>query len=305
VAVVVTGSSGFIGSHLCAALRARGARPVGIDRVPSAAVPTIQTDLADPSNEALDALRTAEAVWHLAALPGIRDRRPDIENLRYRDNVFAASNVLRAVPLGTPLVVTSSSSVYGGSRHRGIDRPSRESDPLRPHGGYARSKVAMERLCARRAASGGRIAIARPFTVAGEGQRSDMAIATWIESLRARRAVTVLGSPNRTRDVTDVRDVVRALVVMAERDVSGRVNLGSGAANTLADIVVAVSEALALPAFVEVVPARTEEVPSTRADTALCRELLGITFGTDLRALVTRQVDATAPVPHCRLQEVG
>ena len=305
MAVVVTGSSGFIGSHLCAALRARDARPVGVDRVPSAAVPTIQADLANPSDEALDALRTADAVWHLAALPGIRDRRPDIESLRYRDNVLAAGNVLKAVPLGTPLVVTSSSSVYGGSRHGGIDRPSRETDPLRPHGGYARSKVAMERLCARRAASGGRIAIARPFTVAGEGQRSDMAIATWIESIRAGKAVTVLGSPERKRDVTDVRDVVRALVVMAERDVSGRINLGSGAANTLAEIVGAVSEALELPAFVEVVPARTEEVPATRADTTRCVERLGVTFGTDLRALVKRQAEATAPVPHSRLQEIG
>ena len=302
--LVVTGSSGFIGSHLCASLRARGARPLGIDRVPSATVPTIQTDLADPSNEALDALRTADAVWHLAALPGIRDRRPGIESMRHRDNVVAARNVLTAVPLGTPLVVTSSSSVYGGSRHRGIDRPSRESDQLRPHGGYARSKVAMERLCARRAANGGRVAIARPFTVAGEGQRPDMAIATWIESIRAGRAITVLGSPERTRDVTDVRDVVRALIVMADKDVSGAVNLGSGVANTLADIVGAVSEAVALPAFLEVAPATSEEVTATRADTTRCKELLGVTFGTDLGALVKRQAESTTAVPHSRLQEV-
>ena len=305
MAVVVTGSSGFIGAHLCAALRARGESPVGIDRIDSDSVPTIQTDLAEPSDEAIDALRAADVVWHLAALPGIRDRRPDIESLRYRDNVLAAGNVLKAVPPATPLVVTSSSSVYGGSRHGGIDRPCRESDPLRPRGGYARSKVSMELLCMERAERGGRVAIGRPFTVAGEGQRSDMAIATWIESIRAGKVVTILGSPERTRDVSDVRDVVRALIVMAERDVSGAVNLGSGKANTLADIVFAVSEALALPAVLEVVPARTEEVTATRADTALCVERLGVEFGTDLRALVRRQVEEGITAIPSTLQEVG
>jgi nucleoside-diphosphate-sugar epimerase len=304
VTLVVTGSSGFIGSHLRAALRALGKPAVGIDRTSSPAGETIQTDLAHPSDEALDALRAADAVWHLAALPGVRDRRPDIARLRHRDNVVAASNVLAVVPPDTPLTVTSSSSVYGGSRHGGIDRPCSESDPLRPQGGYARSKVAMERLCALRAARGGRVAIARPFTVAGEGQRSDMAIATWIESVRGGRTVTILGSPERTRDVTDVRDVARALIVMAEKNVSGAVNLGSGRANTLADMVWAVSEALELPAFLDVVPANTEEVSATRADTTRCAVLLGVTFATDLRALVNRQVAATTPAPS-RLQDVG
>ena len=62
--------------------------------------------------------------------------------------------------------------------------------------------------------------------------------------------------------------------------------------------------AAALPAFIDVVPANTEEVSATRADTTRCAELLGITFATDLRALVNRQVAATAPAPSSRLQEV-
>jgi nucleoside-diphosphate-sugar epimerase len=305
VTVVVTGSSGFIGSHLCDALLAGGEELLGIDRVASTKVPTIETDLAAPSGEALDALAGAEVVWHLAARPGIRDRRPDIEAQRHRDNVVATARVLNAVPPQTHLVVTSSSSVYGGSRHGGTERPSLETDPLRPRGGYARSKVAMERLCLRRAERGARVAIARPFTVAGEGQRPDMAIATWIESIRAGRTVTLLGSPTRTRDVADVRDVVRGLVAMADRGVSGVVNLGTGCAHSLTDIVRAVSEALNLPASVEIVPARTEEVPATRADTTRCEELLGVTFGTDLRTLVMRQVEASATAVHSRLQEVG
>jgi nucleoside-diphosphate-sugar epimerase len=117
--------------------------------------------------------------------------------------------------------------------------------------------------------------------------------------------VAVVGSPERTRDVSDARDVVRALIAMAQRDFSGAVNLGSGVANTLADIIFAVSEALALPAFLEIVPARTEEVTATRADTTLCVERLGVEFGTDLRALVRRQVEAGVTALHSTLQEVG
>jgi nucleoside-diphosphate-sugar epimerase len=304
--VVVTGSSGFIGSHLCSALLARSEEVVGIDRTPSSLVPTIRTDLAAPSDEALDALSGAGVVWHLAACPGIRDRSPDIESRRRRDNVVAAAAVLDAVPLRTPLIVTSSSSVYGGSRlQNGAERPSREDDPLRPRGGYARSKVAMERLCRRRAARGGRVSIARPFTVAGERQRSDMAIATWIEAIRSDEVVSMLGSPDRTRDVTDVRDVVRGLIAMAEREIPGVLNLGSGAAYSLAEIVRAVSGALGLPAFIQVVPAPSDEVPATRADTTRCRQLLGITFETDLRAIVERQVAATEVAALSGLQEVG
>jgi nucleoside-diphosphate-sugar epimerase len=303
--VVVTGSSGFIGSHLCSALLAGGEQVLGIDRAPTSLVPTIRTDLAAPSEEALDALVDADVVWHLAACPGIRDRRPDIESRRRRDNVEAAARVLRAVPLRTPLIVTSSSSVYGGSFHRGIERASREDDPLRPRGGYARSKAAMEALCRSRAARGGRVSIARPFTVAGEHQRPDMAIASWIEAIRSGEVVSLLGSPDRTRDVTDVHDVVQGLLTMAEREVSGVVNLGSGAAYTLAEIVRAVSEALGVPAMVEVAPAPRDEVSATRADTTRCRKLLGITLETDLCALVKRQVEAAKADVLPGLQEVG
>ncbi len=51
------------------------------------------------------------------------------------------------------------------------------------------------------------VAVLRPFTVAGEGQRADMALARWIAAVRAGRPVRILGSPGRSRDVTDVRDL--------------------------------------------------------------------------------------------------
>lgn len=213
--VVVTGSSGFIGSQLVAALAERGERVVGIDHNPDGRAATIAADLANPSLAALEALGAAEVVWHLAGRPGVRDRRREIKALRHHDNVVATERVLQAVPAGTLVVVASSSSVYGGSIHRGSERACREDDPLRPRGGYAVSKHAAEVLCARRASRGGRVAIARPFTVAGEHQRPDMAIATWITSIAAGEPITVFGSPIRTRDISDVSDVVRGFLAIA------------------------------------------------------------------------------------------
>ena len=299
--VVVTGAAGFIGRHLVTALARRGYDVVGIDRrpgVPACAGTCLVADLAETlPAEVGDALREAEAVFHLAGRPGVRGTGPEIERLRYRDNVLAAEQVLACVPPGTPLVVASSSAVYGGAWHQGR-RPSRESDPLRPLGGYARSKVELERRCQLRAARGGLVAVARPFTVAGEGQRPDMAIARWLAAVRRGDPIRIFGSPDRRRDVTDVNDVVEGLIRMAEREASGPVNLGTGVGHRLGDLAAAVCQALGAPATTVIEPAGAEEAPATLADTTRCRTVLGFVPRTDLHALIRRQaLAAGAPVP--------
>lgn len=303
MAVVVTGAAGFLGRALVAGLAADGVEVVAVDRRPLpgpaagalgtggrpdlGAVTALRADLLAGHPAVLDALRHADAVFHLAGRPGVRDRGPAAEAARRRDNVAATAAVLAAVPAGTPLVVTSSSSVYGGA----AGRPSREDDPLRPLGGYARSKAAVERLCARR----GGVAVLRPFTVAGEGQRPDMALARWIAAVRAGRPIEILGSPARTRDVTDVRDVVRAVRAAAERGVTGPLNVGTGRPRTLAELAAAVSRALGAPVELVVRPAAAVEPAATWADTARLARRLGFVPVTDLDALVARQLAATAP----------
>jgi len=176
--VVVTGAAGFLGRHLVQRLAGQGERVVVIDRRPAlpAAAAGLVADLADPPDDVVTALREADAVFHLPGRPGVRDpcQPADLDRLRHRDNVTAAIPVLTHTPAHAPVVVTSSSSVYGGSPP---GRGSREGDPLRPCGGYARSKTLLEALCQGRARRGGLVAVARPFTVAGEGQRPDMALA--------------------------------------------------------------------------------------------------------------------------------
>jgi nucleoside-diphosphate-sugar epimerase len=241
----------------------------------------LRADLLDGDPLVTAALRAADAVFHLAGRPGVRDT--GAEAARRRDNVAATAAVLAAVPRDTPLVVTSSSSVYGGA----AGRPSREGDPLRPLGGYARSKAAMEALCRSRP-----VAVLRPFTVAGEGQRPDMALARWIAAVRAGRPVEVYGSPARTRDVTDVRDLVRAARAAAERGVAGPVNVGTGRPRTLAELAAAVGRAVGAPVELVVRPAAAVEPAGTWADTTRCAAALGFVPHTDLDALVRRQAAA-------------
>ena len=290
MAVVVTGAAGFIGRNLVAHLAERGEDVIALDRRPVSArtprVRAVRLDLLDVEAAAL--IRAADAVFHLAGRPGVRDRGPAVAAQRHRDNVLATAAVLAAAPYDVPLVVTSSSSVYGGAHGRAC----REDDPLRPLGGYARSKAQVERMCAERRAAGGAVAVVRPFTVAGEGQRPDMAIARWVDAVRTGRPVRVLGSASRTRDVTDVRDVVRGLVAAADRGLGRTTNLGTGVGRPLSEILAAVCAAVGAPTAVVAEPAPVEEVADTLADTAQCERVLGFRPVTELRALVERQVAA-------------
>ncbi|MFG1686486.1 NAD-dependent epimerase/dehydratase family protein [Nonomuraea sp. NPDC049269] len=300
---IVTGAAGFIGRALTSALLSSGSPVVAIDRRPVEERPgltVITADLLDVS----DVFSDADAVYHLAGCAGVRDAAPGIGWRRQRDNVLAGARVLAITPPGVPLLVTSSSSVYGGalrgrsggesdpgggvSRGRsgaqfGAVRPSAESDPLRPIGGYAMSKVALERLCRDRPG----VTIVRPFTVAGEGQRPDMALSVWLRAAQEGRPLRVLGSLDRTRDITDVRQAARAMIELI--GVPGIVNLGTGHGQTLRSMAEAVATVTGASLTFDVVPAPPDEPGDSLADTRRLHSLLGWTPRTDLLDLVRRQ----------------
>jgi nucleoside-diphosphate-sugar epimerase len=290
---VVTGSAGFLGRLLVESLAERGP-VVAIDRLPQPprrGVTVVCADLLDNDAAVCAAFAQAAVVHHLAGSPDVRDARPDADHHRYRDNVLATGAVLAGVPMSTPLLVASSSSVYGGSRD---GRPSAEHHRLRPRGGYARSKAVLEQLCAARAEAGGQVAVVRPFTLAGEGQRPGMALSRWITAAREGRPLRIFGSPRRSRDITDVRQAVRALVELGDLACAGvpigTVNLGTGEPLRLVDLVGAVGRVLGVPVTTVVEPAAQVEVAHTLADTTRLRGLLGWAPRTDIDDLVARQV---------------
>ncbi len=303
MSIVVSGASGFVGASLLPTLVAAGHRVVALDRQPLpsslTALPgvySLHTELSRPNAPTRDALREAQAVVHLAGCPGVRDNSPDVAYRRQRDNVDAICAVLESTPADTPVIVMSSSSVYGGTkrpawtRAEAPVRASHEDDVLHPRGGYAASKVATEQVCRTRAESGGHVLVVRPFTVLGEGQRLDMAVARWAAEAAATGEVTILGSPQRTRDLTDVRDVCTSLIALLNGGFTGTVNLGTGRPRTLADLASAVCAAVGVAPRFKVVAAHGAEVAHTRADTARLLAWSGSAPQTDLAQVVNRSV---------------
>lgn len=288
--VVVTGAAGFIGSHLIHALLAHGHEVVGVDRrhvtrdVQAAtnlgellAHPRLRLVAADLAHHELaDLLDGCETVFHLAAVPGVRGSwGPSFAD-------YAASNITgtqRLLSAGEDagvrkLVFASSSSVYGPS-----PGPNRETDETRPISPYGVSKLAAEKLClayARRPGARLGVAALRLFTVYGPRQRPDMLIGRVLSAALTGRPVTVYGDGGARRDFTYIDDVVDALIAAARLSpASAVVNIGSGYAVTLAELVALAEQVTGRSVPLVYADAQDGDVPATCADIACAQGLFG------------------------------
>jgi nucleoside-diphosphate-sugar epimerase len=146
--VVVTGGSGKAGRAVVADLVAHGLDVLSVDLVRSAHLDCEQlvADLTE-YGQAVDALRGADAVVHLAAIPA-PGLRPD--ELTFRINATSTYNVFAAAPLlGLRRVVWASSETVLGlpfDRERPAYAPIDEEHPLYPESSYSLSKVISEEL---------------------------------------------------------------------------------------------------------------------------------------------------------------
>jgi GDP-4-dehydro-6-deoxy-D-mannose reductase len=242
VRVLITGASGFAGRHLAAACAAAGDDVVAASR-------SSGVDLLDPeAARAAVADARPDVVYHLAA------RAHEGESWRdpgafLHDNVALALHVLEAVRAEAPaatVVAVGSGAVYGPPEHLPVD----ESAPLRPQTPYAVSKAAADLLAGMYAdAHGLRVIRARPFNHAGPGQEATYAIASFARQAAAaveageRRVRIVTGNPDTRRDYTDVRDVVRAYRLLAERAEPGVYDVCSGRTASAAELVAALARA--------------------------------------------------------------
>jgi len=295
--VTVTGAAGFIGSHTCEALVARGHRVTGVDAFDSYLYPAelkletatrlvgslprekftlVEADICDPDAMArLCGAADVDVVCHLAALAGVR---PSIaEPLRYtQTNVHGTCVVLEAMRRGgrTRLVFASSSSVYGARGEPGrLDQVQafREDDPcLTPASPYAASKRAGELFCSTyRDLFGIGASCLRFFTVYGPRQRPDMAIRLFAEAIDQGRPIRLFGDGSSRRDYTFIDDIVRGVVAACERVQPGAYNiynLGGTSTTSLADLIALIEKVVGKPAVVERLPDQPGDVPITWAD---------------------------------------
>jgi GDP-4-dehydro-6-deoxy-D-mannose reductase len=251
---LVTGITGFAGGHLAEALRARGEAVVGVSRQPAwpatwrhlaADVQLLPCDVADAAAvEAVLRQVKPERIYHLAgyANTGKSFKEPDAA---WAGNLGATRALYDAVVRcgGRPRVLfVGSGLIYGEA-----DEPGQmfdESCLLRPGSPYAASKAAADLLSYQVARTPGLDVVrARPFNHIGPGQSPEFAVASFCKQVAAvslGRAEPVLETGNLAprRDFTDVRDVVRAYILLAERGRAGEAyNVGSGQTFAMQEVV--------------------------------------------------------------------
>jgi GDP-4-dehydro-6-deoxy-D-mannose reductase len=206
-------------------------------------------DLRD-AGAARDAIASAapEVVYHLAARAHVGDSWTDPAGTLH-DNVAMTLNVLEAARGAAPeatVVAVASGEVYGPPVRLPVD----ESAPLRPQNPYAVSKASADLLAGFYAdAHGLRVIRARAFNHAGPGQAPIYAIASFAQQVAAAvdagddPVQIVTGNPDTRRDYTDVRDVVRAYRLLAERADPGIYNVCSGRTASASELVAGLAEA--------------------------------------------------------------
>jgi GDP-4-dehydro-6-deoxy-D-mannose reductase len=230
VRALITGASGFAGRHLVAASEAAGDAVATASRADG-------VDLLDAEQtRAAVAAARPDVVYHLAALAHVGEswKHP---GAYLSANVEMARNVLDAVRAEAPqatVVAVASGEVYGPP----ASLPVGESAPLRPQNPYAVSKASADLLAGFYAdAHGLRVIRARPFNHAGPGQEPTYAIASFARQAAAGAERIVIGNPDTRRDYTDVRDVVRAYRLLAERGEAGIFNVCSGRTASAGELV--------------------------------------------------------------------
>ena len=283
---LVTGSAGFIGSHLYEALQARGDDVVGLDDFTDYYDVSLKEENArgqeprrvDLARDPIE-LDGFDGIFHLAGQPGVRSFGDVFETYLDR-NVLASQRLFEAAArAGIRVVFSSTSSVYGEAERY----PTDESIIPRPVSPYGITKLACEHLARAIAlAFPLDIVVLRYFSVYGPRQRPDMAFARITSCLAEGRLFHLFGDGEQSRSFTYVGDVVNATIAAMERG-NGTYNVGGGEEATMRETI----------AILESVAGRTleiehdQQVPGDQrrsmADTTLIRSELGWAPTTTLR----------------------
>jgi len=222
--VLVTGAEGFLGTHLMARAGAAG--------MPALAA---SVDLRGPeSARRVIADARPAAVVHLASP---RIARPDGSCAALADDASMAAGLLAAVAEerpDTPVLIAGSAAQYG----MGGPDPLPEASPLSPVSAYGATKTALELACADRAAP--RVIWARTFNLLGPGQPPRAPVPAWARQLADAEhggdGTIRTGRLDVVRDFLDVRDAADAYLALLASPAEGPVNVCSGRAVALREI---------------------------------------------------------------------
>ncbi|OGD25839.1 MAG: hypothetical protein A2Y56_08075 [Candidatus Aminicenantes bacterium RBG_13_63_10] len=301
--ILVTGATGFVGRHLAKLLRERGDRVFGTcfpDHPGCEDKDFIHLDLRlEVGAERAVGEAAPEWVFHLAAVSNVRQswekRGETIET-----NLLGTSSLFEAVRKRAPgarVLFISTSDVYGV--HPDRETPFKEDDPTSVVNPYSFTKAAgevlsrfyveVEKLD---------IVIARPFPHTGPGQTADFVFSDWASQVaRIERGeappLLEVGNLEVRRDYSDVRDVIRAYVLLMEKGRRGEIyNVCSGRAVSLREVMETLLGLSRRPVDVRQDPARLRktDIPYLAGDGSKLRRETGwtpeIPFSQTLRDLL-------------------
>ena len=265
--ILVTGAEGFVGSHLLAGLGER-----------ALALPGDVTD-AQAVAEAV-ARSKPTAVVHLAAGSSVGASWGD-PGEAWRVNALGTVNLLEAVRTLAPearVLVVSTGEVYGQAQ----EIPTTEAAPVAPITPYAASMAAAEVAAGQSQRAGLDIVVARAFQHEGPGRDERFAVGSWsAQIVRAEErggGIVQVGDLTAHRDITDVRDVVRAYELLLDPSVpAGTYNVASGRAVEMREVLDILVSLAACPIEIErdSERLRSAELPVLSGDASRLRTATG------------------------------
>jgi len=283
---VVTGGAGFLGSHLCDLLLARGYQVVCLDNLDTGSLQNIEhlrgadfefrnVDLVDH----IELEREVDVVFHLASPASPIDYlRLPLKTLKVGSygthHALGLSKFKRA-----RFLLASTSEVYGDP----LQHPQSEEywgnvNPIGPRGVYDESKRYAEALTmAYHRQQGVDTAIARIFNTYGPRMRSNdgRAVPTFVRQALHDKPLTVFGDGRQTRSFCYVTDLVDGLLRLAESGEHEPVNLGNPAEITLGELAETITELTASTSGVVYSALPMDDPKVRRPNIARARERLG------------------------------
>jgi dTDP-glucose 4,6-dehydratase len=285
--VVVTGGAGFLGSHLCDALRDRGDEVVAVDNLVTGSMRNVEHRLDDPGftfvrhdvTIHIEVPGPVDAVLHLASPASPVDYLElPIQTLKVGS--LGTHNALGlALAKGARFLLASTSEVYGDP----VVHPQPETywgnvNPIGPRGVYDEAKRFAEALTlAYHRTHGLEVRIVRIFNTYGPRMRAadGRVVSNFVVQALTGEPLTVYGDGHQTRSFCYVDDEVRGLLALLDGEHTGPINIGNDGEFTMAELAELVLAVTGSSSPIEYRPLPVDDPKQRRPDLTLARTLLG------------------------------